>query len=844
MINRDDKYSALGDIEEEYIDIREDRGRLFAGFWYRFQVLISLPLVIKYYIYWSITMFKNYMKITIRNIKRQKGFSFINIAGLAVGIACCIIMLLWVQEELSWDRFHENGDNIYRIIGEVQENDKALNTARTPDPLTPALKNNYPEIKNVIRYQSVDGWRIKTGEKLYMNEILAFADPEFFQMFSFEFIQGNPETVLNNKNSIIITENAAKKYFGDEDPLGKTINISYDYYVTGIIKNIPGNSHLHFDLMFPIENMVNYWSENFNDWNRIVFYSYLQLKNGSDAKNVEKKISGAIKENFPETNYNRIFLQPLRDVHLRSNFQWDLDNYGQSNISYVYIFTLTAICILLIACINFMNLSTARSGSRAREVGMRKVAGARRSDLIKQFFGESVLLSFFALLFALILAGFFLPVFNDLAGKQLSLNFSVNKGFIIGIAAVTFLTGIISGSYPAIFLSSFQPAQVLKASIFTGGGRKTILRKTLVIIQFTFTIILITGSSIIYNQLNFMRNADLGFDKDHIITFRAGPFERNLNAAKNELLKNPDILAASYSRPPTGKPWGSPEISWQGKTPENRTMMYPYSVDYDYLDTFGMKMKEGRFFSREFTSDINNYILNEAAVKAAGLDNPVGKPFSLRNREGEIIGIIKDFHQSSLHNDIEPLVLFHHRSGEGGPHINVKFKPDNVTETISHIKSVYDNFDRGNRPFSYTYLNETINNYYKSEQKIGKIFRYFTFLTVFISCLGLFGLASFMAERKTKEIGIRKVLGSSVHGIILLLTKEFVKWVVIANIVALPTAWFIMNRWLEAFAYRINISISVFLFSGILALAIAVLTVIYQAVRAAQANPVDSLKYE
>ncbi len=786
-------------------------------------------------------MFKNYLKITLRNIKKQKGYSFINIAGLAVGLACCIIMLLWVQDELSWDRFHKNADEIYRVIAEQQTKDQIIHNARTPDPLAPVLKEQFPEIVNVIRYQSFSGWTVRYGEKAFLNDNLGTADPAFFEMFTFPFIKGDPKTALQDRHSIVITEDMAKKYFGNEEPMDKIISIGIDFKVTGVIKNLPHHSHLHFDCIFPIINMEDMWSENFEDWERIVFYTYVQLQKSGYVNNFSQKISNVVKNHYPESNINKIFLQPLRETHLYSTFQWDLDNYKQGNISYVYIFTLTALCILFIACINFMNLSTARSSIRAKEIGVRKVTGAFRMDIIKQFFGESILLSFISLFFAIFLTYLFLPVFNKLSDKQLILDFSSNIEFIIGLTAITILTGVISGSYPALFLSSFQPSRVLKDLSLTGKSSRSTLRKILVITQFSFTIILILSTTVIYNQLDYIRNRDLGFDKDHIIYAAEGPFRNKPEAVKSELLKNPSILHVTYSRPPNGKPWAESNFNWEGKNPSEMIVMYTNVVDYDYLKTFKMEMVEGRFFSRDFAVDTSNYVINEAAAKAMGIVSPVGKLFSHGEREGNIIGVIKDFHLSSLHSEIEPLVL---EMSHEPHHISIKITATNLPETISYIERVWEKLSGGKDPLSYEFLDETIDNFYRTEKKIGLVFRYFTLLVIFISCLGLFGLSSFTAEQRTKEIGIRKVLGASVSGMVMLLSKEFTKWVLLANIIGWPVSYFIMNHWLRNFAYRTNIGWWTFLLAGMMTLFIALLTISYQSIKAATANPVESLRYE
>ncbi|HEX9974328.1 MAG TPA: ABC transporter permease [bacterium] len=784
-------------------------------------------------------MFKNYLKIALRNIKKHKGFSFINVTGLAIGMAICILMLLWVRDELSFDRFHENGDQIYRVVSEIHTADHISRNARTPNPLGLTLKAKYPEIINFVRFQGFDQWLVKYEDKSFINDNLGTADPSFFEMLSFPFIKGDPKTALKDKNSIVITENMAKKYFGDEDPMGKVLKILEDFTVTGVIKNIPENSHFHFDCIFPIEIMESFWETNFDDWRAIRFYTYLQLGKNNSGEMVSQKIANVVRDHLPSSN-TKIYLQPLRDVHLRSDFEWDLDNYAQGSMTYIYIFTLVAFCILLLACINFMNLSTARSMQRAKEVGMRKVSGAQRSDVIKQFFGESILLTFIALFLALILTELILPVFNNLSGKQLSLEFFNNFGFLIGLLGIALLTGIISGSYPAIFLSRFHPAEVLKGVSHWSTNRGTSLRKILVIFQFALTTILIIGTTVIYNQVNYIRNKNLGFNRDHIITF--GSHHMNYEPFKNELLKNPNILSMTQSQAPNLQPWGVIGFNWEGQTPDQKDiMLYPVQVDYDYLKTFNIKMAEGRFFSKEFSTDATQaVVINETAAKVLGMKSPLGKKISHEQLQGTIIGVIKDFHQSSLHNQIEPLI-FH--IPEEFHLICAKLNSKNISKTLALIEKTWKKFVP-NYPFTYEFLDKTIDNQYKAEQKISTIFKYFTILAIFIACLGLFGLASFMTEQRTKEIGIRKVLGASISGILFLLTREFTKWVLFANLIACPIAYLAMNKWLQNFAYRINLGVWIFVLSAVIALIVALVTVGYQAIKAALANPVESLRYE
>ncbi|UCH94425.1 MAG: ABC transporter permease [Candidatus Aminicenantes bacterium] len=796
-------------------------------------------------------MFKNYFLTTFRNIRRHKMFSLINVVGLATGITCCILVFLWIQNEMSYDRFHEKSDELYRVISKSHTGTQLIHQARTPNALAETLKEEYHEIINATRFRGGrGGWLLKYGDKIFKNDRLGTADPSFFEMFSFPFIKGDPKTALKDRYSIVITESMAKKYFGDVEPMGKVITLMgprKDMKVTGVIRDVPRNSHIQFDYVFPLINMREWWREDLNSWERYRFHTYIEVNKNVSADDLSEKISGIIKRHFPGTN-TAVYLQSLKDIHLRSDFKWDQDNFEAGSIIYVYVLSLTALCILLVACINFMNLATARSANRAKEVGIRKIVGAQRRHIIKQFFGESIVLSFIALCVAIILVYIFLPVFNTLSGKQLKMGlFAGDIQVIIGIVVITLFTGIMAGSYPALLLSAMQPINVLKKIGSMGKPRGELLRKLLVVLQFIFIIILIIGTTVIYSQLDHIKNRDLGFDEDHVVHFSGqGEFRRNIDAVKHELLQNPNIVSVAKAYPPISTLQGTTDVNWEGKNPDVELMVHPGLVDYDYLKTFNMKMVQGRFFSKEFPTDTSNFVLNETAVKVMGIESPVGKRFSYRSSitngeiKGIIIGVIKDFHQSSLHNEIEPLVL---RLYNRPMIINIKIRPEKVSKTISFIESKWKKF-APDYPFSYEFLDERIDSFYDAEGRIGSIFKYSTFLAMFIACLGLLGLLSFMVEQKTKEIGIRKVLGASEFSIVLFFLKSILKWVIAAIIIACPAAWYLMSLWLQNFSYRISISWLIFLFAGGVSLLLSLLTVSYQTIKAARTNPVDSLRYE
>ena len=566
------------------------------------------------------------------------------------------------------------------------------------------------------------------------------------------------------------------------------------------------------------------------------------LQEGIYPENFNKKISDIVRENNPDANTS-IYLQKFSDIHLRSTeLQWDGDNKGKGNIVYVYIFTLTAICILLVACINFINLSTARSSLRAREIGIRKVAGAYKTNIIKQFIGESVIFSVLSLIFGLLIVFLVLPVFNSLTGKQFSIGTFTDFKVIFGLLGITLLTGLISGSYPALFLSSFQPVNVLKSGTvlrFSGGG---ILRKTLVIFQFAVTVIIILVSLVIYSQLRYINNKKLGFNKDYVVHFFGyGRFHNEYETTKSEILKNMNVLCMSRATPPKGQPWGIRGFSWEGKDPNDDIMMFPVDVDYDYLKVFDMKLAEGRFFSRDHSTDVNSVVINETAAKIIGDGSPVGKILKHGNNEKTIIGVVRDYHVGSMHDKIPPVILV--LRTEDWPFYCVKISSRNITETLAFLEKKYKKFVPG-RPFTYQFVDEIIDNFYRTERKTLEIFKYLSILTVFIACLGLFGLAAFMANQKTKEIGIRKILGAPIFNILLMLSKEFTKWVLISNIIAWPAAFYFMTKWLESFEYRIGIGIGLFLITCAFSIFLTIITVSYQAYKAASVNPVESLRRE
>jgi putative ABC transport system permease protein len=790
-------------------------------------------------------LFWNYTKAALRSFRRYKGYSLINISGLAIGLTVCMLIVLWVADEWSFDRFNTNASRIYRVYRNESATKANATSALTPPPMAAALKRDFPEIIRATRFGYWRRQLVTYKDKSFNEAGFRNADPGFFEMFSFPLLKGDPGSVLLNPYSVILTEKTAAKYFGEEDPIGKilTINNSYDVTVTGVVHNKSFNSSLEFDLLAPFELLLkeSIGENNADNWGFNSFGTYVLLEQSAFAENLDRKLADYLKK-YNEEDTDALALQPLTDIHLFSTLGHDLDNRG--DIKYVWIFSALAVFVLLIACVNFMNLTTARSANRAREVGLRKVVGAGRTQLIRQFFGESILMALFALVIALFLLEFLLPLFNTLSGKELTSTWQYNSTLLLGFIGMALLTGIFSGIYPALFLSSFEPIRILKGTM-SSSRANPVFRKALVIFQFTLSVFLIIGTLLISRQLSYMRNIDLGFNRNHIIHISIhGELHDKYNAIRDRFLRNPHVLNITASMAlPTNIQSSPGTPMWEGRPPDAQMEIKADFVDYDYIETFEIPMVEGRSFSREHSTDAETaFIVNEEAVRQMGLEKPVvGKMFGFWNIDGQIIGVMKDAHFQILHQKIEPLVFKIFPAWLR--RMYVKIRSDNVSATLASLNKTWDEMNLG-YPFEYQFLDENFHDLYKSEARLGKIFRSFGALAVFIACLGLFGLASFIAEQRTKEIGIRKVLGSSTVGIVSLLNLQFLRWIVVATLIAWPLSYFVMQKWLEKFAYRADIAIWIFPLSAALGLAVALLTVSLQTLRAARANPVDSLKHE
>ncbi len=808
-------------------------------------------------------MLKNYFKIAFRNLWRNKGFSAINIIGLAIGIATCLIIMLYVNNELGYDRFNEKADRIVRVFFQGNVQGQKMNEADVMPPVAQTLKADFPEVEDATRIRDYGMPKLIYGGKSFREDALAFVDPNFFQVFTLPLIQGDAKKALAEPNTVVITKAIAKKYFGSENPIGKVISFKDERNapskVTGIIDGVPVNSHFHFDLFasmngLPESKEVNWMSSN--------FYTYLVLKPGHDYKKLETQLPGIVEKyigpqlpdgtgmslaDFRKKGNDISFhLQPLTDIHLHSTFQYDLS--AGVDIRYVYIFSAIALFMLFIACINFMNLSTAGASKRSREVGVRKVLGSLKSELVKQFLFESVLITGIALLLSIVFILIALPAFNNLTAQNLTLSFTGHPFLIPGLLLFIILTGLLAGSYPAFYLSSFKPVAVLKGK-FTAGKGSIGLRSGLVVFQFGISILLIVCTVVVYKQLSYMQNKNLGYDKDQVmILSNTWMLGKNQEVFRQQLTNDYRVASVSGSGyVPAGQSNNNNFFVSPGQQSTQIVKTLRYDVDENYIATLGIQLLKGRNFSKEFGADPNSVILNEAAAAALGWkeDAAIGQTISRVSKRGEkemynVIGVIKDFHFRPFHQRISPLVMV--LAPDPG-NLIVKLRTKDAAGLTASLKKSWNQLG-AEEPLSYSFLDERYNSTYKAEQKVGFILGIFAGLTIFVACLGLFGLAKFTATQRTKEIGIRKVLGASVGQVSTMLTKEFIKLVLFACIIAFPLSWWAMSKWLQDFAYRINISWAVYLIAGIVALSIALITVSFQAIKAALANPVKNLRTE
>jgi putative ABC transport system permease protein len=784
-------------------------------------------------------MIKNYFKIAFRNIIRHSAHSILNISGMAIGMACAILILLWVHDEWSYDRHFEHADDLYRVIEKQNSpNGDVSLFAPTLSAVAPALKNEYPEI---IRYSRIihTPLTLKKGDEFIEEQVVA-VDQDFFKMFDVRFVRGDVNTAFNDPHNIVITEETAQKYFGNDDALGKTLPSRGSLVtVSGVVQPLPQNSHIRFDFLISTD-FLKEPGTNINAWeDRGRSYSYVELKKGTDSKQVDTKIQDFIKKHKKGSDAE-ILLQNIKRIHLYSSRKYNYDISGNSDITYVMIMGLIAIFILFIACINFMNLSTAQSVRRAREIGVRKVAGANKRKIAMQFLGESLLIVFVAHVIAMIFVELLLPGYNNLTGKQLSINYQ-SAGLYIGLTTIVLSCGLLAGSYPAFYLSSLKPLDIMKGFINKNPGNAK-FRRVLVVFQFSLSILLIICTLIIGKQLNYMQNKKLGFDKDNIgyFMFPTRPGDPKLDAIKKELRNNPDIVSVTKGYSPINLEFTSGGFNWTRKKTGDDVLFHHLDTDEDYAKTFQLELKDGRFFSPEFSTDNTAVVINEKAAEIMGLKNPVGEVLTAPwGAKLTIIGVLKDFHFQSLHYKIEPLMM---QKGESN-NLYVKMKPDHIPATVEFINKTFKSFDPG-LPIDFHFLDDDFDKLYRAEQQMSKIFGYFSLLAIMISCLGLIGLSSFMTERRTKEIGIRKANGAKSNEIFALLSKEHVALVLISIVVAVPIAWYVMHKWLQNFAYRTGMSMWIFAFAGFIAVVIAMLAIGLQSYNAARKRPVEALRYE
>lgn len=805
-------------------------------------------------------MLINYLRIAYRNLKKHRSFSFINIAGLSIGISVCFIIMLYVQDELSFDRFNKNADRIVRVVFKASINGGKIFEANVMPPVASAMKNDYAEVEDATRLQAAGTPKVVYKDKTFKNDELAFVDPNFFNIFTLPLLKGNAATALQQRNSIIITKKIAEKYFGNENPLGKILSFPDNhavFQVTGLIDKVPANSHFHFDMFASMTGLNDAKSDS---WMQSNFFTYLLLKPGFNYKILEAKLPGMVKKYMgPQiqqsmgisldqfvTKGNQLgfALQPLTSIHLYSHSNYELTPSG--NATYVYIFGAIAIFMLLIACINFINLSTAGASKRAKEVGVRKVIGSVKIQLVKQFLIESSLLVFIALIVSIVMIKLALPEFNNISGKNLLFEF--NLKIIASFIALGIAVSLIAGVYPAFFLSSFKPISVLKGKL-TSNNKTIGLRSGLVVFQFFISVALIIATMVVWQQMKFIQNKKLGYNKEQLFTIpNSYMLGKNEQVYKEEMLQNPQIVNATVSGyKPAGPTNGGNALAYPEGHDNEIMRTTEYHVDEQYIPTFEMKMASGRNFSKEFLTDSTGMIINETAAKAFGWNNTtaIGKTIIRENSSRgtnvpyRVIGVVKDFNFQSLHQPITPLLM----TLEPDHGLTFKVKTADIQALLSSMKSKWNSYNTG-EPFTFSFIDDLYNKTYASETKTGTILNIFAILTILVACLGLFGLATYTAEQRTKEIGIRKVLGASVMQVTEMLSKDFIKLVAIACLVAFPLSYWVMTKWLQGFVYRISISWWIFAAAAVTAMIIALITISFQAIKAAMANPVKSLRSE
>ncbi len=782
-------------------------------------------------------MISNYFRIAFRNLFKQKIFSLINISGLAVGLACALLIFLWILKETNYDNFHVNKNDLYRVVIDFENNSQASLCGA----LGPVIKEEVPEIIESARIWS--GWKTTIyHEENTIKSKGSFVDPSFLKIFSFPLISGDIQTALAGTHSLVVTKEVANKLFAEENAVGKTVQIKNrwgkkeNFEITGVLENVPADSHIQFEFLFSFELLKVWYRPDWAErWSNFSFFTYVLAQQNSRPETISKKITDCY--NSHKDTPRKLRAEPFGDVYLNSNI---LNLLGPSgNGLYIKIFSVVAGILIFIACINYMNLTTARAISRAKEVGLRKIVGARKKEIMLQNFGESILFAFLSIPLALLLVELFIPLFNSIIGKELLVNY-MSLHVILGLIGLALTTGLISGIYPAVYMSAFSPAAILNKRI-DGLGHRNTFRKVLVVFQFSASIIIIISALVSYSQMEFIKNKSLGFEKENLLY--AWVPGKNNEVLKTELLKNPNIVSVGASGAQLDWiGWWSGINKWDGKEHEDHISFGTLEVGYDYLQTYKMEMADGRYYSKEFTADQNNSIIvNESAVKIMNLQNPVGKSIQFSGKDRTIIGVVKDFHFETLHEEIGPLLFLLYPQKLSC--LGIRIKGDDVSNTVSYITKVFET-NIVDEQVEIKFLDEQLNQLYIDETRTGKLINSFSFISIFIATIGLFGLASYSSECRKKEIGIRKVLGASLSKVLLTLGKEYFLWLVIANVIAAPLAYFIMSQWLQKFAYRVDVSWQLFLIAGVISVLTALISVGYQVIKAGISNPIDSIKYE
>jgi len=844
LIDKDKNYGFFGDLEELYNLQSDEKGSFRATLWFWSQVLRSVASYIYDMIYWKMVMIRNYTKVTIRNMGRYKGYTFINIGGLAVGIASTLLIIIWVIDEVNFDKFHQNANNLYLIESDEIFSDRKVHGASSPVPLAPAIQKEIPEIMRATRCSRFGGIHVRYEDKIFFENIARAVDPDFFHMFTFPLIKGDINTVMSDPFSIVVTEEVAQKYFGGQNPIGKVLLIEnkFELTVTGVMENIPDNSSIQFPMLVHFD-FVNHQLERMPyGWGNAIS-SYVMLNDKSNINDVNRKITQLVGKHIDEQR-QEYQLQPLVNLHLYSSYG---PNPSLGSIRFIYIFLSIAFIVLTIACINFINLSTARSVNRSKEISMRKVVGAGRNNVISQFIGESFVFVIIALIIALILVLIFLPVFNKISWKNISIAHLSISQVSVNIVFILLFVTILAGGYPALFLSRFNPLNLLK-NIQEKAHSNSLMRKILVITQFSLSIILLISTFVVYKQLDYMQNKDLGYNKDNIICIRmTGSTKTSYKLIKNALLKYPEIswISASGRRPSMNIDHGH-NVDWDGKDPNLLTNIIFHTIDYDYIEMLDIDLIKGRGFAQEYIADTSDaFIINKQLASLIGADGKpvIGRSFNIFRMRGTIIGITKNFHHLSLRNEIEPMVMFLPPNPYWLMNILIKIKSNDMKTTMASIEDTWKEIVP-DYPFEYSFLEEDFDRMYRVERRLGQLLNYFSIVAILIACLGLFGLIAYTITQRTKEIGIRKVMGAGIAQITIFIGKELILLVIVANIIAWPIAWIVLNQWLGSFAYMISLGWSNFIIAGFLVLFIAISTIGFQAIKAATSKPVKVLRYE